>query len=281
MIRFARLDDLRGLLSGLRRRFREADLGINAAAVAYNAFLALVPLGAVLFGVAGLVGGSAAALERVERTLAVLAPEGVVSFIVDLMEEAADTLDGQQTWLIPVSVLLSVLLGARAVAALQKALARVENRTEARPAIQSRLVAMALTVGGGLALLITSFLLVGGRALIDFLTELTGFGALDTVWLWLRIPVSALGLYAFLIAFYHYGPPKPLPKAWLAALVATTGTVLASLGFGFYLAHSPSLGATFGVLGTVAVALVWLYLGAFAILLGGVVVAYTLRWRAS
>ena len=267
------------LLSGLRRRFRDADLGINAAAVAYNAFLALVPLGAAAFGVAAFIGGSEAALDRVERTLIVLAPEGVVTFVTNLMVEAEETVGGQQGWLIPVSVLLSVFLGARAVAALQKALAHVENRTDARPGLQLRLVAVVLTIGGGLALLVTSLLLVGGRALIDFLTELTGFGALDTIWAWLRIPVSALGLYLFLLAFYHYGPPAPLPKAWLAALVATGGTVLASLGFGLYLANSPSLGATFGVLGTVAVALVWLYLGAFVVLLGAVVVAYTLRWR--
>ena len=56
---------------------------------------------------------------------------------------------------------------------------------------------------------------------------------------------------------------------------------LASLGFGLYLAYSPNLGATFGTFGAVAIALVWLYLGAFAILLGGVVVAYTLRWRTN
>ena len=37
---------------------------------------------------------------------------------------------------------------------------------------------------------------------------------------------------------------------------------------------------TYRVLGAVAAALVWLYLGAFAILLGGVVVSYTMRWRS-
>jgi membrane protein len=59
------------------------------------------------------------------------------------------------------------------------------------------------------------------------------------------------------------------------------GALGASLIFGLYLNLAPELGATFGVLGAVALALVWLYLGAFAILLGGVVVAYTLRWHSS
>lgn len=90
----------------------------------------------------------------------------------------------------------------------------------------------------------------------------------------IRIPVAGAGLYVFLLALYKYGPPKPLDRAWLAALVATTGAVLGSLGFGLYLNLSPELGATFGVLGAVAIALVWLYVGALAILAGAVVVAH-------
>jgi uncharacterized BrkB/YihY/UPF0761 family membrane protein len=54
---------------------------------------------------------------------------------------------------------------------------------------------------------------------------------------------------------------------------------LASLGFGLYLATAPSLGATFGTIGAVAIAQVWLFLAAFSVLLGAVVVEYVLRWR--
>ncbi len=265
---------------GLWDRVGEVDISLNAAAVAYNTFLALVPLGFALFGVAAFVGGSGAALDRVESTLQTLAPASVSGFVRDLLVETNDRVGGEQGWLIPVSLLICLYLGSRSVVALQKALARVENRTEARPVVQMRLVAVALTVGGGLSLLLTSFLLLGGARLSGFITELTGLDVLDTVWTWVRIPMSAAGLYVFLLAFYHWGPPHPLPKSWLAALVGTAGAALASLGFGLYLAYSPNLGATFGTLGAVAIALVWLYLGAFAILLGGVVVAYTLRWRA-
>jgi membrane protein len=267
------------LARGLWHRVRDADISLNAAAVAYNAFLALVPLGLALFAVAAFIGESGAALQRVESTLETLAPGSVAGFVKELLVEANERVGGEQGWLIPVSLVVSIYLGSRAVVALQKALARVESRTEARPAVQMRLVAIALTLGGGLALLLTSFLLLGGARLSGFLSELTGFGALNAIWTWLQIPVSAAGLYLFLLAFYHWGPPHPLPKSWLAALVGSAGAALASLGFGLYLAFSPNLGATFGTFGAVAIALVWLYLGAFAILLGGVVVAYTLRWR--
>lgn len=267
------------LVHGLWRRFRDAGLSVNAAAVAYNAFLALVPLAIALLGVAAFIGESDEALMTVEESLSTLAPQAVTDYIMDLLRESGDRIGGAQGWVIVVSILIAVLIGSRAVAALQRALAAVENRTEVRPWFQLRIVAIGLTLAGGTALLLTSLLLIVGGRVIDFFVELTAVDALDTVWLWLRIPISALGLFAFLLALYHWGPPAPLPRAPLAALVATTGAVLASLGFGLYLRLTPELGATIGVLGVVAISLIWLYVGTFMILLGAVLVAYLLRWR--
>lgn len=267
-----------GLVPGLWQRIVDADLSINAAAVAYNAFLALVPLGLALLGVASLFGRSADALEGVTSSLAVVAPAEVVDFVEQLLVETGERLGDTAGWVIGLSVVVALFLGSRAVVALQKALGAVENRTEARRGTALRLVAIALTLAAGITLLGASLLLViGGRA-IEFLAEWSGAGWLTWVWAWLRIPVAAVGLFVFLLVFYRFGPPKPLPRAPLAALVGTLGTLIVSLGFGRYLAIAPDLGPTFGVLGAVAVALVWLYLGTMAILLGAVVVAYALRW---
>ena len=249
--------------------------------MAYNAFLALVPLALALIGIASFLGQDDKTLARVERAMEPIAPRAVTDFVLDLLRETDERVGDAGVWLILASIFVALFLGSRAVVAMQKALAAVENETEVRPAVQMRLVAVGLTIGGGLALIATSFLLVAGRTLVRVLADISGLGALEAVWVWVRIPVSAAGLYVFLLGFYHWGPPRPLPKAWLAAAVAGGGVVLISLGFGWYLSAAPELGATFGVLGAVAVALVWLYLGAVAILLGAVAVAYTLRWRSS
>jgi membrane protein len=266
--------------AGMRRRIHEADLSLHAAAVAYNAFLALVPLGIALVGAAAFIGDSAEVLDRVRRTLDAIAPGAVSEFMIDLFEEAGARLGGQQGWVIGGSVLIALFLGSRAVVALQKALAAAEDHTDARRGAALRLVALGLTLGGGLALLLVSMLLVFGGRLMLFLKELTGLGLLVTWWQWLRVPVAGAGLYLFLLAFYRWGPPRPLPRAWLAALVGTVGALLGSLAFGLYLALAPGLGATFGVLGAVAIALVWLYAGAFAVLLGAVVVVHSMPGRA-
>jgi len=120
-------------LHGIGDRYREADLGIAAAAVAYNAFLALVPLGLAMLGFAAFVGESDVALERVENTLATLAPDEVCEFIISLLVESEARVGGQQGWLIIGSMLVALFLGSRAVVAMQKALAQVEHRTERRP----------------------------------------------------------------------------------------------------------------------------------------------------
>lgn len=269
----------RSLIADFRRRIGEGGLSLYAAAVAYNAFLALVPLTMALVGAGAFIGRSADVLDRVRRTLDAVAPGAVSEFIVDLLSEAEVRLGGQEGWVIAFSVLLALFLGSRSVVALQRALAGVEERTEARRGPALRLVALGLTVGGGLAFLLVSLFLVFGGRLASFLGELTGIGTLVTLWEWLRVPVSAAGLFLFLLALYRWGPPQPLPRAWLAALVGTAGALLASLGFSLYLALAPQLGATLGVLGAVAIALVWLHAGAFAVLLGAVAAACTVRSR--
>ncbi len=262
-------------MTGLLREVGEASLSLHAAAVAYNIFLAMVPLAMALIGAGAFIGRSAEILDRVRLTLDAVAPGAVSEFITDLFTEAGERLGGQQGWVIVPSVLLALFLGSRAVVALQKALARAEGRVELRRGPALRLVALGLTVLGGLALAVMSLLLVFGGRLTVFVEEWTGVGAVVVLWEWLRVPVSALGLFLFLLAFYRWGPPHPLPRAWLAALVGAVGALLASLGFGLYLALAPELGAAFGVLGAVAIALVWLYAGAYAVLLGAVVVSYT------
>lgn len=258
----------------LRRRVRDSGLSLHAAAVAYHAFLALVPLTLALLGVAGLIGQSAAAVDRLERALAPVAPESVVEFIVDLMTEAGERVGGSEGILIVISSIVALYLGSRAVVALQRALAAVDHQIDGRRGASIRLAAVGLTVAGGITLLITSLLLVAGREIFEFLGHLTGFDALAELWVWLRVPVSALGLFGFLLALYTFGPPRPLTGAWLAAGVATGMALLGSLGFGLYLSTAPDLGPTFGTLGAVAVALVWLYVGALAILFGAVVALY-------
>jgi uncharacterized BrkB/YihY/UPF0761 family membrane protein len=162
---------------------------------------------------------------------------------------------------------------------MQRALARVEGQVEYRPRWEVRLTAIALTLAAGSALLGTTMLLVIGGAFSDFIEEKTGIGLLASLFTLARIPLASLGLFLFLRVFYHWGPPDPLPAAATAALVGTAGTVGASLLFGAYLQNADNLGTTVGALGGVAFALLWLYLGALATIIGAALVTNAWRYR--
>jgi membrane protein len=259
------------------KRLRRADVPLYAAAVAFNSFFALVPLVLVLVVAASFLGRDVGALDRTLDSVALFAPAAVTDVIRDMILDVQSQLDGRQGVLIGLGVLLSLYTGSRAVVAMQRALARVEGQVEHRSRWHVRIVGIGLTLAAGSTLVVTTFLLVVGGVFTSYIEEETGISFLATVYSILRIPLASLGLFLFLRVLYHWGPPEPLPATWIAALVGTIGTVGASLLFGLYLSNADDLGTTIGALGGVAFALLWLYVGALATIIGAAMV--TSAWR--
>lgn len=261
------------------KRLRRADVMLYAAAVAFNSFFALVPLLLVVVAAASFLGRDVESLDRTLESVELFAPEAVSEVIRDVILDVEEQLDGRQTILVVVGVLGSLFIGSRAVLAMQRALARVEGQTEHRPPWEVRLTGIALTLAAGTALVATTFLLVIGGAFSDFIEEETGIGFLAGLYSVLRIPLASVGLFLFLRVLYHWGPPDPLPAISTAALVGTAGTVGASLLFGVYLQNADAFGTTIGALGGVAFALLWLYVGALATIVGAAIVTNAWRYR--
>lgn len=261
-----------GNLTTVRSRLVAADLSLSAAAVAFHAFLALLPLVLALLGIGALLGGSSGALDRIEQALDPVAPEAVESFLTGLLTDANRRLDGEW-WLITIATLAAVYLGSRAVVALQRALAAGPSAGELRSVRSRRPVAIALTVAGGVTLVVTGSLIVAGRSLFVFLAGWTGQAVLVDLWGWMRLPLAAAGLFGFILLCYRYGPPRPLPRAIPAAALATGGVLLGGLGFRWYLSIAPRFGAAVGTVGAVTALLGWLYVFAWSVLAAPALIA--------
>ena len=104
-------------VAGLSEQLRQSGLSINAAAVAYNAFLALVPLAFAMLGIAAAIGKSASAVERIENTLDPIVPETVKTFVTDLLIDAGDRVGSGSVWNVLGSVTLAIFFVSRAVVA--------------------------------------------------------------------------------------------------------------------------------------------------------------------
>jgi membrane protein len=84
--------------------------------------------------------------------------------------------------------------------------------------------------------------------------------------------VAAAAISLLIALIYRYAPNRPTAKwQWISpgSILATLLWLIATVGFGFYVANFGSYNATYGSLGAVVVFLTWLYLTAYILLMGG------------
>jgi membrane protein len=117
-------------------------------------------------------------------------------------------------------------------------------------------------------MLVVGPLLGTGRSVADDV----GLGAtFATVWDWARWPVVMALALAWATTVFHVAPNHhtrwrdDLP----GALVAAVAWILVSMAFHTYLVLAGDANQVFGVLGGVLIALMWFYLLAVGLLLGG------------
>jgi membrane protein len=71
---------------------------------------------------------------------------------------------------------------------------------------------------------------------------------------------------------YRFGPARSRPRArrpWAGAIVATALWLIASALFSWYVASFESYNETYGSVAAMAVLMMWFWLSAFAVLIGG------------
>jgi membrane protein len=89
---------------------------------------------------------------------------------------------------------------------------------------------------------------------------------------WLRWPIIGALSIAAIAALYRFGPAhsRRRPKwAWRGAAVATVLWLGASALFSWYVSSFGSYNETYGSVAAMAVLMMWLWLSAFAVLVGG------------
>jgi membrane protein len=262
----------RGWREVLKRTWRESsqdNINLVAAGVAFYAFLAFVPLLAALVLTYGLVAEPATVVRHFQQLTAVM-PADAARLIGEQLMSMTKTASTQKGLGLLLAILLSLYGAMRGATSIIVALNIVYNIDEDRSFVRKT----------GLAVLITA------AALVSLLAGILAISALG--WLEHLLPfssrvvqtllkllswVAAAAVVSFLIAaVYRYAPNRPNTRwRWLTpgSLAATVLWLLATLGFGFYVANFGNYNATYGSLGAVIVFLTWLYLIAYILLLGG------------
>jgi len=238
-----------------------------AAQLAYYFFLALFP--ALLFitaiisfiPVAGLLDAITAMLARV-------APGEVLSIVQDQILKIAHEKNGG---LLTIGMLGTIWSTSSGVTAIIDTLNQAYDIQESRPWWKVRLLAIGLTLGLALFIVISFALVLVGPTLAEKVAVWLHMGpAFEWTWKIVQWPV-VFGLVAFAIAMiYYYAPDAEQEWIWITpgSVLATVLWLLISLGFKFYVVHFTSYNATYGAIGGVIVLMLWFYVSALAVLIG-------------
>jgi membrane protein len=261
----------RGWWDAARQTFREAgeeNLGLIAAGIAFNAFLALIPLlTAVVLGY-GLVASPDRVAEHI-TTLAAALPEEAAGMIGAQLENMVETA-GAATGFGVIGALGIALFGAlRGASGIIVALNMVYGVAEARPFLRQTAVALAITVGLVLVFLLASAAISVINLLEGLLPDFGGAGyAALQAGFWLT---AAAGVSVVIALIYAYAPNRD-ERAWRwltpGSIIATVVWIAATFGFSFYVGNFGNYNATYGALGAVIIFLTWLYLSAYILLVG-------------
>jgi YihY family inner membrane protein len=243
-------------------RFNAADGGLLAAGIAYNAVVALIPLGLLATGLAGIVLNDATSRADLIRSLAAILPPlaGVVDEIVSGLSKASPSLS-------LVGLALAAWGTSRLFAALESGMAQMDLGAPRRSLIRRT----ARRIGS--ILVLTGILLAAVLAhpILSIAVEVTGAAdaarpILDVL---LAIVPPLLGGLA-LAAVYRLVPVSRPSWAAIAlpAVVGSIALVVVTRAFVFVTPRIFGANLVYGTLGAILVGLAWLDLVFTVVLIG-------------
>lgn len=250
----------------------EEDLMSNAAQVAFYFTFAIFPLLLFLVSLFGIILASANLQDELYLYLRQIMPLSAFVLVQNTITEVTANSSGGKLTL---GILAALWAASAGIDGIRVELNSVYNLTETRPWWKTKLLALLMTFG--LAILITIALGVifyGGRFISLILNSLS-FSISSPIFLgilqWLTILAVLITIFALIYNFLPYH--KRLRWVWITpgAVVGIVLWLLFSYGFRLYLGFFNSYDKTYGSLGAVIILMLWLYLTALVILVGGTI----------
>jgi membrane protein len=252
----------------IRRAWAEAkadQVPLLAAGVAFFGFLSVFPaiLAAVL--TYGLVADPGQIRDQVRGLTAAMPASGR-----ELLLEQLDALTSAPRQGLGIGVALAVITAlwsaSGGVGYLISAVNLAYDEDETRGFVRRKLLALGMTLGAILFVLLAIGLFALGAAIGDELAAPVRIG-LEAI----RLVVAIVLITVALAVIFRLGPDRDAARMrWVStgAVVATVIWLLASIGFSIYVQTFGNYAKTYGGLAAAVILMLWLWLTAYAVLLG-------------
>lgn len=260
----------RGWWPILRQAWKEtkADhVPLLSAGVAFYAFLALVPTLIAVVMVYGLVSDPEDVAEQVDSFGSAL-PSSAEELLTEQMERLAATSQRSLGIGLVVALALALWSASSGVGNLITALNVAYDEQDERGFVKSKLLALGFTVATIIFVALAIGLVAAAPVVLRALDAPGWVAVLAHAARWLGLVVVVLVALALV---YRWAPNRDVPTfRWLSAgaVVATVLWIVASVGFSVFVDNFGSYDKIYGSLAGVVVLLLWLWLTAYAVLLG-------------
>jgi membrane protein len=250
------------------REIQQDDCLGRAAQLAYYFLFALFPFFLVLTTLLGYLP-IPNLLDRLMDMLGQMLPGAALQLVQDNLHELVS---GERGGLLSFGLLAALWTSSSALTAIMDSLNRAYDVEEGRPFWKVRGLAILLTVGLSVFIIVSIVLLTFGPQIGSWIADQMGLGRVfQMAWNVLRWPVIVGLLVVAMALVYYLAPDVEQQWQWITpgSIVAVCGWLLASLGFSYYVNHFGSYNATYGSIGAVIVLLTWMYVSGFFVLVGG------------
>ena len=259
--------NLPGLARGVIEKVQSDRIAAESARIAFYFFLSLFPFILVLFSLTGYIGREAAfhwVMGQLEATMPQAASRTVVEFVHQVTASPS-------AGALSISLVLILWSASNIFGALADGLNQAYRVEQRHRWWKKRILSLLLMALTALALLGVSVVVLAGPEIA------TTLGLRQPARLLLRWPlIFALSVCLMWLCYYllpNHDQSRAKRRILVGAIVGTTLWVSVTMLFRLYVANFARFTVVYGVVGGVVILLIWTYLTALSILVGGEVAA--------
>jgi len=260
-----KLKEQLNILIHIIAKIKNDDVFALASQLAYYLMLSFFPF--MLF-LMTLVGFSKISSVQILEGLSVLLPKSILELTRSTIKEI---FDNQYTGLLGISILLMMWTAASAFKAVIKSINKAYNFKENRSFIKISIISMLGILALALIIILTLAMLVFGNVISVYIKIIQPFYKIILI-LWNIFRYAFIFIIMILIfsTIYRFAPAKKLTlkKVIPGAIFSTSGWVLISFAFSFYIDNFNNYSRFYGSLGAVFILMTWLFLISMIFILG-------------
>ncbi|MFF2030355.1 YihY/virulence factor BrkB family protein [Arthrobacter sp. NPDC058192] len=252
------------------REFTKDQCPDLAAGLTYYAVLSLFPALLALVSLLGIFGDAEKTTTALLDIAKGIAPGSTIDTISGPIKEL--TASPAAGFTLVIGLVTALWSASGYVSAFSRAMNRIYEIDEGRGFVKLRGTMLAVTVLCVVIVALLAAMLVLSGPVAQAVGGALGVGgAFVTVWDIVKWPVIVLLVIVVIAILYYATPNVKQPKIrWMSigSLIALVAFLIASLGFGFYVANFANYNKTYGAIGGVIIMLLWLWILNMSLLFG-------------